>query len=73
VQCVSAGHCVDIGTSMPSPFFWFCRICFGTWSKNYWANRFFLAVRNFKFRHMFCRNKKYVPGSVKSCFPVHLP
>jgi hypothetical protein len=51
-----------------SPFFWFCRICLGTWSKNYWADRkkvwFFLslifwAVRNFKFQHMFCQNKKF--------------
>jgi hypothetical protein len=29
------------------------------------------AVRNLKFRHMFCRNKKFC--SVKSRFPVHLP
>jgi hypothetical protein len=45
------------------------------WSKNYCSNRekvwFFLnlifsAVRNFKFRHMFCRNKKFC--SVKSRF-----
>jgi hypothetical protein len=52
----------------------------GSWSKNYWADRekvwFFLnltfsAVWNFKFRHMFCRNKKCC--SVISRFPVHLP
>jgi hypothetical protein len=50
------------------------------WSKNYWpiAKKFFFflnlifpAVRNFKFRHMFCRNKKFC--SVKSRFPEHLP
>jgi hypothetical protein len=53
---------------------------FGYVSKNYWADRekvvFFLnlifsAVRNSKFRHMFCLNKKCC--SVKSRFPVHLP
>jgi hypothetical protein len=34
---------------------------FGTWSKNYWTDRnkrLSSAVRNFKFRYMFCRNKK---------------
>jgi hypothetical protein len=49
-------------------------------AKNYWADHekvwFFLslifsAVRNFQFRHMFCRNKKFC--SVTSRFPVHLP
>jgi hypothetical protein len=48
-------------------------------AKNYWAdrekvwfflNRIFSPVRNFKFGHMFCRNKKSC--SVKSRFPVHL-
>jgi hypothetical protein len=60
-------------------FFSSVRICLGTWSKNYWAdhekiwfflNQIFSAVRNFKFGHMFCRNKKFC--SVKSRFPVHL-
>jgi hypothetical protein len=49
-------------------------------AKKYWAECekvwFFLilifsAVRNFKFRHMFRRNKKFC--SVKSRFPVHFP
>jgi hypothetical protein len=35
------------------------------------AKSVFSAVRNFQFRHMFCRNKKFC--SVKSRFPVHLP
>jgi hypothetical protein len=26
---------------------------------------------NFKFRHMFCRNKKFCSVKIKSCFPVH--
>jgi hypothetical protein len=34
----------------------------------FFLNLIFSAVRNFKFRHMFCQN-----SSVKSHFPVHLP
>jgi hypothetical protein len=37
----------------------------------FFLNQIFSAVRNFKFRHMVCRNKKFC--SVKSRFPVHLP
>jgi hypothetical protein len=37
----------------------------------FFLNLIFLAVRNFKLQHIFCRNKKFC--SVKSRFPVHFP
>jgi hypothetical protein len=43
----------------------------GPIAKKLCFNSIFSAVRNFKFRHMFCRNKMFC--SVKSHFPVHLP
>jgi hypothetical protein len=37
--------------------------------KSFFLNQIFSAVRNFKFRHMFCRNKKFC--SVRSKNKIH--